>query len=184
MLEKYNNLESAIDEIKDWYRSELKSISAGVANPAVLDSVYVDSYGSRTQIAHVAAINIEDAKTLKIVAWDKSQNKIIEQAIRDADLGLSLVTDSDCIRAISPQLTTETRAKYAKIAKTKHEDARIKIRSVRQDVNSEIDEAKKSGELSEDDQSKRKDDVQGKIDSANRELDALLSLKEEAIMKV
>lgn len=183
-MQKYNNIKNDLSEVINWFKSELKSISAGVANPAVLDSVRVESYGSYMEISHVAAVNLEDSKTLKIVAWDKSSLKPIEQAIRDADLGLSLVTDSDCIRVIFPQLTTETRGKYAKLAKSKHEEARIKVRGVRQDANSEIDTAKKNSEIGEDDANRKKEDVQKKIDETNSELDVLLSHKEEAIMKI
>jgi ribosome recycling factor len=173
-----------IADAKEWFRNELKSISAGVANPAVLDAIYVESYGSRMQIAHVAAIALEDTKTLKVSPWDKSQTKMIEQAIRDADLGLSFVGEGDSIRVIFPQLTTETRAKFVKLAKTKHEDARIKVRQIRQEANSEIDDAKKVGELTEDDANRKKEEVQKHVDAANSELDILLKQKEEAIMTI
>jgi ribosome recycling factor len=180
----YKTIQENLNNVKDWFKSELKTISAGVANPAVLDSIYIDSYGSKMHISHLSAIAVEDSKTLKISAWDKSQLKSIEQAIRDADLGLSLVGEGDSIRVIFPQLTTETRAKYTKLAKAKHEEARIKVRGIRSEVNSELDEMKKNGELSEDDVFRKKEDVQKKVDALNSELDVLLSIKEEALMTI
>jgi ribosome recycling factor len=177
-MNKFNNLQADLDEAINWYRSELKTISAGVATPVILDNMKVESYGSYMALAHVATVTIEDSKTLKIVAFDKSQNKAIEQAIRDADLGLSMLSDSDCVRAIFPQLTTETREKYVKLAKAKMEEARIKVRGLRGDA---IDDV---ADLPEDDKNKKKEQIQKMIDSTNQNIESLFNQKEESIMKI
>ena len=127
-MQKYNNFQKELNEVVEWLKKEFKQISAGVATPAILDSVNVEVYGNYMNITHVASIILADAKSLKVSPFDKSQTKAVEQAIRDADLGVSLVGESDGIRVIFPQLTTETRAKFVKQAKEKLEDARIKIR--------------------------------------------------------
>lgn len=182
-MQKFNNFGNDLKEVISWMQKEIKQISAGAVNPAVLDSVNVESYGSYMPIMHLAAISI-DANSLKVSAFDKTQNKAIEQAIRDADLGVSLFTESDGIRVIFPQLTTETRAKFVKIAKEKFEDARIKVRQLRADVNVDLDAAKIGGEMSEDDNKKKKDQVQKQVDQTNAELEAMFKVKENAIMSV
>lgn len=182
-MENFNNLQKNLREIVEWMQKEMKSISAGGVNPAVLDSVSVESYGSYMQVMHLAAIGI-DGNSLKVSPFDKSQTKAIEQAIRDADLGVSLVTESDGVRVIFPQLTTETRTKFVKIAKEKLEDARIKVRQMRNDVNSDLDAMKIAGEMSEDDVKRKKDQVQDSVDKTNQELESIFKNKETAILSV
>lgn len=182
-MQKFNELEKNLKEVISWLQKEFKQISAGVANPAVLDAVKVESYGTFMAITHVATISL-DANNLKIIPFDKSQTKAIEQAIRDADLGLSLITESDGVRVIFPQLTTETRTKYVKLAKEKLEDARIKVRQFRSEVNVDIDAEKIAGNISEDENKKKKDIVQKHVDATNNELESMFKLKEAAIMKI
>lgn len=183
-MNRFNNIKTDLQEVVDWLKAEFKTVSAGVATPSILDSVQVESYGSYMPVMHVASITTEDAKTLKIVAFDKSQLKNIETAIRDADLGLSLIVDGECVRAIFPQLTSETRAKYVKIAKEKLEEARIRVRKVRGEAMDEIDEAKKAGEIGEDDQHKKREAVQKLVEETNNQLETLFEQKESAIMTV
>jgi ribosome recycling factor len=182
-MEKYNNFQNDLKDVVVWMQKEMKQISAGGVTPAILDSVMVESYGSFMQVQHLAAIGI-DGNSLKVSPFDKSQTKAIEQAIRDADLGVSLVTESDGVRVIFPQLTTETRAKYVKIAKEKLEDARIKVRQLRSDVNSDLDALKINGEISEDDNKKKKDQVQEMVDKTNAELESMFKHKESAILNI
>lgn len=182
-MNKFNNFEKTAKEAIAWLQKEFKQISAGQANPAVLDSVNVESYGSYMPISHVANISL-DANSLKVAPWDKGQMKAVEQAIRDADLGVSLLTESDGIRVIFPQLTTETRTKFVKQAKEKLEEARIKVRQERQDAISEIDDAKKEGTVSEDDAKRKRDQVQKHVDETNKELEEMFKVKESAILKI
>lgn len=181
-----NKQATFLNSLKDcvvWLQKEMKQISAGQANPAVLDSVNVEAYGSYSPIAHVANIAL-DANTLKVSPWDKGQMKAIEQAIRDADLGVSLVTESDGIRVIFPQLTTETRTKFVKHAKEKFEDVRIKVRQYRSEVMDEIDNEKKEGTIGEDDAKRKRDQVQKDVDNTNAQLEEIFKNKEAAILKI
>lgn len=182
-MEKFNNLQNNLKDIIAWMQKEMKQISAGSVNPAVLDSVNVESYGSFMPVMHLAAITI-DGNSLKVSAFDKSQNKAIEQAIRDADLGVSLISESDGVRVVFPQLTTETRAKYVKLAKEKLEDSRVKVRQFRNDVNSDLDAMKIAGEMGEDDVKKKKDQVQDLVDKTNTELESIFKHKENTILSV
>lgn len=183
-MNKFNSFKNDLQNVVDWLKSEFKTISAGVATPSILDSVNVESYGSYMPIMHVASITVEDPKTLKVMAFDKSQLKSIETAIREADLGLSLIVDGECVRAIFPQLTTETRAKFVKLAKERLEDARIKVRQLRQDVMDEIDTAKKEGSISEDDQHKKREAAQASVQEANTALENMFEQKEKSITTV
>ncbi len=183
MLDKFNNFQGSLKEVTLWLQKELKQISAGAVNPSILDSVYIESYGSKMAVMHMASIAI-DGNSLKVSPFDKSQLKALEQGIRDADLGVSILSESDCVRVIFPQLTSETRAKFVKIAKEKFEDARIKVRQLRADVNVDLDAAKIAGEMNEDDNKKKKDIVQNQVDATNIELQQLFSIKEEQILKI
>jgi ribosome recycling factor len=115
--------------------------------------------------------------------WDTSLVKTLETAIRDADLGVSVVTDSSGLRVIFPELTGERRTQLLKLAKSKLEDARVSVRSCRDDVMKEIDRSQKDGEISEDEKFSQKETVQKKIDEANRGLEALYAKKEAEIQK-
>src|SRR5690606_2188232 len=99
----------------------------------------------------VGSVGIEDARTLRISVWDKGAVSAIEKAIREADLGVSTVADSSGLRVIFPELTSERRTQLLKLAKSKLEDARISVRSVRDEAMKAIDKAQKDGDISEDD---------------------------------
>ncbi|MEA3399551.1 MAG: ribosome recycling factor, partial [Patescibacteria group bacterium] len=148
----------------------------GQANPAILDSVSVDSYGTKMPIKNVASISIEDSKTIRISPWVKNQIKDMEKAILEADLGLSIVSDGDGVRVIFPMLTTETRQNFVKLLKDKLEDARINVRKIRQDF------INKLTDLTEDEIKKEKEDIQKLVDEANKSLEDIFSKKEKEVL--
>ena len=113
----FSEVKQDLKNICDWLSNEYKSISTGRATPSVLDSITIESYGNRTAIAHVASISIEDAKTLRVSPWDRAHVKVIEKAVTDADLGLSVPSDDAGVRIHLAQLTTETRTKLVKVIK-------------------------------------------------------------------
>ncbi len=162
----------------DWLVGEYTGIRTGQATPALLDSVKVESYGSMMPINQVASLSIEDARTLRISPWDSSLVKTLETAIRNADLGVSVVADSSGIRVLFPELTGDRRAQLLKLAKSKLEDARVRVRSARDEMMKLLDKQEKDGEFSEDEKFAKKDAVQKKVDEANRTLEALCSKKE------
>ena len=170
------NFKTKLKGVEEWLSKEYGSVHTGRATPLILDSVMVESYGTYMPIKNVASVSIEDPKTLRIAPWDKSQIKGIENAINAANLGLSIVSDSDGVRAIFPMLTTENRSKLVKILKEKLEDARISVRKERQ---AEIDST--SG-LPEDEAKRAKDDIQKCVDEANNNLEAIFSKKETDLM--
>jgi ribosome recycling factor len=172
-----------LQETKDWLQKEYAGIRTGQANPGLLDAVKVQSYGTFVSLNQVGSVGIEDARTLRLSLWDSSQVSAVEQAIRDADLGISVVTDSSGVRIIFPELTVERREQLLKLAKNKLEDARIAVRAVRDEAMKLIDKLEKSGELSEDEKFSHKESVQQAVDNVNRELESLFIQKEQELKK-
>lgn len=170
------NFKLELKKIEEWLSKEYSQIHTGRATPMVLDSIMIDSYGSRMPIKNVAQISIEDPKTLRISPWDKGQIKGIEIAISESNLGLSVVSDGEGVRVIFPMLTTENRAKLVKILKERLEDARISIRKERQN---EID---KTNDLPEDEKKRAKEDIQKVVDESNNNLESIFTKKETDLM--
>ena len=170
------NFKNGLKKIEEWLIKEYSQVHTGRATPMILDSVMVDSYGSRMPIKNVAQVLIEDPKTLRISPWDKGQIKGIEGAINESNLGLSVVSDGEGVRVIFPMLTTENRTKLVKILKERLEDARISVRKERQE---EID---KIANLSEDEKKRSKDDIQKCVDESNKNLEAIFDKKEKEVM--
>jgi ribosome recycling factor len=178
-----NDFESRLKTIVDWLTNEYSGIRTGQATPALLDSVKVESYGSKMPVNQVASVGVEDARTIRLSPWDASIVKVLEKAIKDADLGVSVVTDSSGLRVIFPELTGERRVQLLKLAKAKLEDARVSVRGARDEVMKEIEKLLKDGEMSEDEKFAKKEDTQKKVDAANRILDGLYEKKEAEINK-
>ncbi len=175
--------DTALEEVIDWLGREFSGIRTGQASPALLDSIKVESYGSFMPVNQTASISIEDVRTLRVSPWDASQVTAIERAIREADLGVALATDSSGVRVIFPELSSERRLQLTKLAKSKLEDAKIRVRGVRDDAMKEIDKAQKSGDISEDEKFTEKDRVQKSVEITNGKLDSLYAKKEVELAK-
>jgi ribosome recycling factor len=170
------------DDILAWLASEYRSIQTGRATPQVLDLVHIDLYGSRTPIAHAASVTIEDPRTIRVSPYDKMVIRDIEKAINEADLGLSVSSDEAGLRVNFPALTTETRQKMVKLLKDRLEDARVRVRSLREETNKDIDAHAKDGEFAEDDRMRYREEMQKLVDLANVELEGLFTKKEKEVM--
>lgn len=168
--------------IADWLKSEYRTIQTGRATPQVLDLVHIDMYGARTQLAHAGSITIEDPRTIRVAPWDKSIIGQMERAINEADLGLSVSSDAEGLRVHFPSLTTETRSKLVKLLKDRLEDARVRVRALREETNKAIDTKAKEGEYGEDDQRRYRDEMQKIVDGANQELEEQFQKKEKEVM--
>lgn len=159
-------------------------IRTGRANPAILDNVSVDYYGTQTPIKQVANIVVEDGRTLSIVPWEQTMVPAIERAIMKSDLGLNPATAGNNIRVVMPVLTEETRKEFIKAARAEAEKARVSIRNGRRDANSTIKELLKEKELSEDESKRAEEGVQKLTDQAVATIDERLAVKEADLMKV
>lgn len=168
-------------DIVTWLEKEFSGIRTGKATPALLDSVKVDSYGTKTALAHIAGITVEDARTLRIAPWDKGQIKDIEKALISSNLGVSVSVDDIGVRAGFPELTEERRVSLKRLAGERHEAARVSIKNERDKIWSEIQDQERDGELSEDEKFKGKDDLQKVVEETHKKLAELLKKKEEEI---
>ena len=162
----------------------LAAIRTGRAHPSILDSVKVPAWGSEMPLNQVAAITVEDARTLKIVAHDKNLSAAIEKAILTSDLGLNPSSAGTTIRVPMPALTEETRKGYTKQARAEAEQARVSVRNIRRDALAQLKDLVKEKEISEDDERRAADDVQKLTDRFVAEIDKVLEKKEADLMAV
>jgi len=159
---------------------EFVKIRAGKASPVMLSSVMVDYYGSQTPLSQVSNINTPDARTISVQPWEKTMLAEIETAIMNANLGFNPMNNGETVIINVPPLTEERRLQLVKQAKAEAEDAKVSIRSARQDANKEI----RTLDASEDLQKNAETDVQTLTDTYIKKVDDFLGLKEQEIMKV
>ena len=159
-----------------------KRIRTGRASPNLLDDIRVDYYETLTPITQLANISVEDAKTLAIVPWEKSVVQAIEKAIMESDLGLNPATSGDTVRVILPDLTEETRKEFIKKARSETEIAKVSIRNVRREGNSQLKEFLKEKEISEDEERQGEDEIQKLTDMFVRKADEALANKEKDLL--
>lgn len=176
-----NDISKRLQEAVEWLKKEYTGIRTGQANPGLLDGIKVESYGAQMPLNQVANVGAEDARTLRISPWDAGTIGAIETALRDANLGLSVATDSSGLRAIFPELTVERREQLMKLAKSKLEEARITVRAIRDAAMKQIDADEKTGEISEDDKFTQKDEVQKAVESTNESLEGIYNKKAEEL---
>ena len=174
----FKALDVKVAAAKEWLSKEYRGLRTGRAAPAILDSVMVSAYGSMVPLKQTASVGTEDARTLRITAYDPSLLKDIERAIVAANLGVGTVADSAGIRVTFPELTGERRQEFVKLAKTKLEEARTTVRLARDDAWKEIQTREKEGTLTEDDKFSLKDELQKLVDKANEELESAFDKKE------
>ncbi|TMM58326.1 ribosome recycling factor [Maribacter algarum] len=160
---------------------EFMKIRAGKANPSMLSNVKVDYYGSQTPLSQVANVNTPDARTISVQPWEKNMLQEIEKAIMNANLGFNPMNNGDMVIINVPPLTEERRRDLVKQAKAEAEDAKVSVRSARQDANKEI---KGLDDASDDLKKNAETDVQELTDSYTKKIDAFLDNKEVEIMKV
>jgi ribosome recycling factor len=177
----FSSFKKKLEGVEDWLTTEYAGVRTGRATPAILDNVYLDSYGTRTPLKHVASISIEDARTIRVAPWDKGQIKGIEKAIGEANLGLSASSDTMGVRVFFPELTSERRIALVKVTREKLEHARVSVRAERDEVWSEIQTLEKEGEIPEDDKFRLKEDMQKFVDQANAKLEEMAERKEREI---
>ena len=164
--------------------ASLNKIRTGRAHPSLLDGIRVDYYGSMTPLSQVAAINVEDARTLSVSPWESPMVPEVEKAIIKSDLGLNPSTAGNNIRIPMPMLTEETRKGYTKQAKAEAEHSRVSIRNIRRDIITDIKDLQKEKEISEDQERKAQDDIQKITDRYIADIEKALAVKEKDLMEI
>jgi ribosome recycling factor len=172
----HESMEGAISHLE----KALVKIRAGKASPAMLSSVMVEYYGSQTPLSQVSNINTPDARTISVQPWEKSMLHEIETSIMNANLGFNPMNNGEMVIINVPPLTEERRIQLAKQAKSEAEEAKVSVRSARQEANKEI----KHLEISEDLEKNAIIDIQELTDKYVDRIDKILETKEAEIMKV
>jgi len=174
------DLESAIEHLN----TEMGKIRTGRANPALVEGLIVDYYGTKTPLKQIASINAPEARLLVIQPWDKGALVYIESALRESDLGFNPNNDGQVVRINIPALTEERRKELVKLLNQRSEDGKISVRNIREESWKEIQEAEKEGKMSEDDKFSGKEYLQKIVDEYNGKIEEIRSKKETDILTI
>ncbi|HAI51799.1 MAG: ribosome recycling factor [Limnochordia bacterium] len=160
------------------------SVRTGRANPALLDRIVVNYYGTPTPLNQMASVTVPEPRMLVITPWDKSAMKDIEKAILTSDLGLVPNNDGSVIRLAIPPLTEERRKELVRLVRKDAEDHRVAVRNIRRDLNEAAKKLEKDGDISEDELRRAQEEIQKLTDRFIEQIDELLKAKEKEIMEV
>jgi ribosome recycling factor len=177
-------LDGKMDQSIAALKNNLTKIRTGRANPALLDTVQVDYYGSMVPLSQVANLSLLDARTISVQPWEKNMAPKIEKAIRDSDLGLNPSSMGELIRVPMPAMTEERRKELTKVVRNEGEGSKVAVRNLRRDANEAVKKLVKDKLASEDDQKRCEADVQKTTDKHIAEIDRLVASKEQDIMAV
>ena len=166
------------------FKNNLTKIRTGRANPAILDTIQVDYYGSTVPLSQVANVSLIDSRTISVQPWEKNMAAKIEKAIRDSDLGLNPASMGDLIRVPMPPMTAERRKELTKVVRSDGENAKVAIRNLRRDANDAVKKLVKDKLASEDEQKRSEAEVQKITDKHIADVDKLIAAKEQDIMSV
>jgi ribosome recycling factor len=166
----------------DALKQSLGRVRTGRAHPSLLDHLRVDYYGSEVPISQVANIGVEDARTLTVTPWEKPMVQLVEKAILSSDLGLNPATAGTVIRIPMPPLTEETRRGLVKVVRQEGEAAKVAVRNIRRDANSDFKELLKEKEITEDEERRAEEDIQKLTDQHVAGIDKVIEEKEADLM--
>jgi ribosome recycling factor len=178
------SLEERIESTKSHLKENLNTVRAGRANPALLDKVMVNYYGTPTPLKALANVSVPDPRTLMISPFDPKSVSDIERAINEANIGINPANDGKVIRLAIPQLTEERRKELTKVVKNYGEEAKVAVRNLRRDENDSLKKMQKDGELTEDDLKEELDDVQKKVEAAIKDIDSIIADNDKELMEV
>ncbi len=175
-----DNMNKSIDHLKN----DLAAVRAGRANPAVLDKITVDYYGTPTKINQMAAVSVAEARILVITPWDASTIRNIQRAILASDIGINPTDDGRSLRLVFPQLTEERRRELVKDIKKMGEDCKVAVRNIRRDGVDRFKAMEKKSEITEDDLKDLQDELQKATDASIKTIDEVVKAKETEILEV
>lgn len=178
------NADHKMQQSIEAFKNSLTRVRTGRANPALLDTVHVEYYGSMLPLSQVANLSLLDSRTIGVAPWEKGMGAKIEKAIRESDLGLNPASQGDLIRVPLPPMTEERRKELTKVVKGEGEAAKIAIRNLRRDANEAVKKLVKDKVASEDDERRAQEDIQKLTDRMINEVDRLVVSKEQDIMAV
>ncbi|MEQ8205062.1 MAG: ribosome recycling factor [Woeseia sp.] len=165
-------------------KQELTKLRTGRAHTSLLDHITVEYYGSEVPLSQVANINVEDSRTLTVTPWEKPMVQAIEKAIMNSNLGLNPMSAGTVIRVPLPALTEERRKDMIRVVRQEAEGGRVAIRNIRRDVLGDVKDLQKEKLISEDDERRAQDEVQGITDKYIARVDEVLAEKEKDLMEI
>ena len=180
----YTNIKEKMEKCINVYSEKLSEVRAGRANPAILNKVKIDYYGTPTPINQVAGVSVPEARLIVIQPWDMSILKEIEKAILASDIGINPNNDGKVIRLAFPELTEERRKELVKDIKKMAEEAKVAVRAVRRDGIETAKAEQKEGNMTEDELKQAENDIQKLTDNSIEEIDKILANKEKEVMSV
>jgi ribosome recycling factor len=171
-------------EAVEFLKLDLGQLRTGRATPALVENIIVDAYGAPMAVKGVASISVTDSKSLAVEPWDKSLLKAVEEGIRNSGLGINPVNDGKVVRIIMPPMTEENRRAIVKIIGQKEEEARIRIRQIREEVRTLIIKGEEAGEMPEDQKFADMEALDQLSKEFNEKIKEVTSEKEAEIMKI
>ncbi|MEK0306686.1 ribosome recycling factor [Bifidobacterium favimelis] len=184
MASVVDQAKAQMDKTIEATKENFAGIRTGRANPAFLNDIVVDYYGSPTPIKNLASIGVPEPRTLAVTPFDPSQASAVEKAIRDSDLGVNPNRDGNVIRVTLPELTEDRRRDYVKIAKSKAEEGKVAIRNIRRKGKETLESAVKNGDLGEDEGARLQKELDNITKQQSDLVDSLLDVKEKEILEV
>lgn len=173
-----------MDKAIEVAKEDFSTIRTGRANAAMFSKIFVDYYGSPTPLQQLASFSTPEARTILIAPFDKSTTVGIEKALRDSDLGVNPTNDGNVIRVMLPSLTEDRRKDFVKLARSKAEDARISVRSIRRRAKDELDRIGKDGEAGEDQVARAEKELEALTKRRVEIIDTVLAAKENELLEV
>ena len=176
--------EQKMDKSVQAFKTDLGKVRTGRAHTGLLDHIAVDYYGAQTPLNQVAKVVLIDARNIGVTPFEKKMAQAIEKAIRDSDLGLNPAASGEMVRVPMPALTEERRKELIKVVKHEAENARVAVRNLRRDAISQLKDALKKHEVSENDERRALDEMQKMTDRHIADIDRLLQDKEKELLAV
>ena len=180
----YTDIKEKMNRTINVFDEKLAEVRAGRANPAILNKIKIDYYGTQTPINQIAGISVPEARLIVIQPWDASVLKEIEKAILASDIGINPNNDGKVIRLTFPELTEERRKEIVKDVRKMAEETKVAVRSIRRDGMDQAKNSQKNGEMTEDELKQAEDEIQKITDKYISEVDKMLESKEKELMSV
>ncbi len=180
LLEAVDKMERAVAHVQSQY----STVRTGRANPALVEKLAAEYYGSMVPLQQIAGFQVPEARTLVVKPHDRGAMAAIERAIRDSDLGLQPSNDGVVIRLSFPVLTEERRKEYVKVVKNMSEDGRVAVRNVRRDARKQLETSEKNSEISKDDLERAEKDLDKYTQEHIEQIDKAFARKEQELLEV
>ena len=184
MKEVFDYTKEKMEKTLSVLKRDYGAIRAGRANPAVLDRITIDYYGTPTPVNQLATVSVAEARILTIQPWDKSVLHAIEKAIQVSDIGINPQNDGTVIRLTFPQLTEDHRKSIVKDVSKMAEESKVAVRSIRRDAMDKLKKMQKASEITEDDLKDGEEEVQDITDGFIKDIDKLADAKQKEVMEI